>query len=228
MIHSLLQLRHFTLRIIGCLVFLALGMALQPVTRPFPSASSSTTQRFYRPSVDLPSETSIPSIADIQAKLPRRQHLRLVSTLDDLARIIQQCRESNEIVMIFWSASWCRSCHRLQSQLQHLVQRNTERPIRFLHIPSAQQYSLSSKEQDTPQKNLHALFGIRTVPFCHIYYPTYGLVEERKLTPSSPTALRTKNAICLGQLEQILQSYQEGYCTLPEDDDDGVISPAPY
>jgi thiol-disulfide isomerase/thioredoxin len=192
---------------------LTCAMALQPVTR---SSPSSTTQRYFRPSMDPPCETTspLPSLAEIQATIPKRRSMQLIHTLDDFYSIIEQCRKENEIAMVFWSASWCRSCHRLQPQLQQLIQRSTDRPIRFLQIANPQ-YSLSQhRPQGDGSQNLHALFGIRTVPFCHIYHPHYGLVEERKLTPSSSQ----RNAITVVQLDRLLQSYEQGSCSLEEED----------
>jgi thiol-disulfide isomerase/thioredoxin len=205
------------------------SLALQPVTRSF---SSSTTQRFYRSPFETASTSSPPSIAEIRAATSSLPNQSLpVHTLEDFARIIQQCQEANEIAMVFWSASWCRSCHRLQPQIQQLIQRSKDRPIRFLHIANPQ-YSLSTKpsslssssseQQRTNPQMLHALFGIRTVPFCHIYHPIYGLVEERKLTPSSPTnkssSTLRNTAISVAQLDRIPQSYIQGYCCLEEED----------
>jgi thiol-disulfide isomerase/thioredoxin len=193
---------------------LTFARALQPVARPSPS---STTQRYFRPSMDPPLETvaTSPSLAEMQAALPKRPSLQLIHTLDDFQRIIDKCRKENEFVMVFWSASWCRSCHRLQPQLQRLLQRSTDRPMRYLQIASPQ-YSLSQQGGGgSHHQNLHTLFGIRTVPFCHLYHPQYGLVEERKLTPSASP----RNAISVAQLDGILQSYQQGYCSLENDED---------
>jgi thiol-disulfide isomerase/thioredoxin len=202
-----------------------------------------------------------------------------ITTLDDFHGIVQECQENNQILIVYWSASWCRSCQRIQPLLHRLVQqqqqqqqqqlnhpntgiatatsttpvrndnvRGCHRPtaVRYVNIPI--HYSLSKpplpssssssppqhKYSHAPSPNLHAMFGIHTVPYCHIYHPNFGLVEECQLTSvskrnnhhpnntignfSSPkvgSSSRTKQPpITIQELASMVQSYQNGYCSL--------------
>jgi hypothetical protein len=57
--------------------------------------------------------------------------------------------------------------------------------------------------------NLHQGFGIQTLPFGHVYYPHAGLVEEMVISRKH-----------FPKFVRILQTYSEGQCLLPDDDEE--------
>jgi thiol-disulfide isomerase/thioredoxin len=151
-----------------------------------------------------------------------------VTTLQDFHTVIQECQVTNQLLIVHWSASWCRSCQRVapllhrtiqQIQIQQRVEHQKQQSngnsvhhvptkIRYINIPIL--YSLSSK-----QHNLHAMFEIHTVPYCHIYYPKIGLIDEFSLTTSN-TNKSTKTTIkSISEFSQLIESYMNGYCPVP-------------
>jgi thiol-disulfide isomerase/thioredoxin len=175
-----------------------------------------------------------------------------IITLEDFYNVIQECRVNNQLLLVHWSAPWCRSCqrvapllHRTIQQIQKLAQHQLEQGqpssiptnVRYINIPLL--YSLSSSSlkiqqslQQSSHHNLHAMFDITTVPYCHIYYPNIGLIQEFSITPnnnnnnkattktiSSTTRMNTKSnkittITTISELNQILESYMKGYCPI--------------
>jgi len=62
-------------------------------------------------------------------------------------------------------------------------------------------------EVPVTEKNsdLHQGLGVPSLPFCHIYHPTAGLVEEMKILKPQ-----------FSQLKKTLQWYVYGSCDLPD------------
>mmetsp|Transcript_6322 Transcript_6322/g.14275 ORF Transcript_6322/g.14275 Transcript_6322/m.14275 type:complete len:101 (-) Transcript_6322:252-554(-) len=54
---------------------------------------------------------------------------------------------------------------------------------------------------------IHKGLGIKTVPFAHIYHPTAGLVEERRMSRRH-----------ISNFGKVLQSYVKGDCSIVEGD----------
>ena len=164
-----------------------------------------------------------------------------ITTLDDFYQVIQECRQQNTLLMVHWSAPWCRSCQRVAPLLHRTIQQvlsllskssplsaTVEVPvvrrqkIRYVNIPLL--YSLStsnhyisstighetSKNQNHGRTNLHAMFDIRTVPYCHIYHPTDGLIDEFAITTAQITPRRRQQQYVtktIAELRQLLLSY---------------------
>lgn len=195
-----------------------------------------------------------PSAQTIATTSFRSSTTNTITTLDDFYNIIQECRKSNTLLVVHWSAPWCRSCqriapllHRTMQQLSQKSQTSTvavapttttanDRPkIRYVNIPLV--YSLStlshySNDIHTENKshphrtNLHAMFEIRTVPYCHIYHPTNGLVQEFALTTATSDQRKPpkqmnrnsnsnpmKSAKTVSELQQLLKSYLDTHRT---------------
>ena len=187
--------------------------------------------------------TTIPTPTPSHTLPARLGTATTITTLDDFSQVVQECRQSNTILMVHWSAPWCRSCQRIAPLLHRTVQQlskksfnstRTTTPIRFVNIPLL--YSLSTlshlpKDRTTEHKsapvqrtNLHAMFEIRTVPYCHIYHPSDGLVHECAITPNTNTSMASDNATqphprrvpklqsptsskTVSELHQLLESY---------------------
>ena len=170
---------------------------------------------------------TIPRTTTTTTTVPRST--TIITTLDDLYNVIQECRQCNTLLVVHWSAPWCRSCQRIAPLLHRTIQqlslksrtstvvaaatatvddRDRRSKIRYVNIPLL--YSLSTlhrhpnamnptKHTSHPPQhqrntNLHAMFEIHTVPYCHIYHPINGLVQEFTLTTTTTTTT-TKTAI---------------------------------
>ena len=161
-----------------------------------------------------------------------------ITTLDDFYKVIQECQQQNTILIVHWSAPWCRSCQRIAPLLQRMIQQvavlanksstssspGIPRPnIRYVNIPLL--YSLSTLNQDNSsidhhqhqhqhpnqnhRTNLHAMFDIRTVPYCHVYHPTDGFIQEFTITTKTqkvPTK-KTQPTKTILEVQQLLESY---------------------
>lgn len=165
-----------------------------------------------------------------------------ITTLDDFYKVIQECQQQNSLLIVHWSAPWCRSCQRIAPLLQRMIQQvavlanklssssttspGIHRPnIRYVNIPLL--YSLSTLNQDNSsidyhhhqqqhpnqnhRTNLHAMFDIRTVPYCHIYHPTDGFIQEFTITTNSKTkkvpTKKSQPTKTILEVQQILESY---------------------
>jgi hypothetical protein len=56
--------------------------------------------------------------------------------------------------------------------------------------------------------NLHQGLGVTSLPFAHIYHPSAGLVEERRMTRKF-----------FPEFESSLHSYIIGSCDIPDDEE---------
>mmetsp|Transcript_40146 Transcript_40146/g.60257 ORF Transcript_40146/g.60257 Transcript_40146/m.60257 type:complete len:96 (+) Transcript_40146:30-317(+) len=77
----------------------------------------------------------------------------------------------------------------------------------FFYRAAAKYPNVSFVEVPVTEKNahLHQGLGVPSVPFGHIYHPEAGLVEEQKISKKF-----------FPQFEQILETYVNGVCELPE------------
>lgn len=114
------------------------------------------------------------------------ENYKLVHTLEEYKAVVAD--EKEKIVVVVFFATWCKVCRRIIPLLLHVARTNPN--VLFTGVP------ISSKNID-----LHQGLGVERVPFCHIYHPDGGLVEELRLTRKSFSDFKTK-----------LKWYTDGFC----------------
>jgi thiol-disulfide isomerase/thioredoxin len=119
----------------------------------------------------------------------------LVDNIMDYKSIVVE--ETQQLVIVFFHAVWCKSCRVTKPLFQKVCQENSNQ-VKFVHVPL-------TKSTAYLQQGL----GVPSVPYVHIYHPNTGLVEEMKLSKHYFQDFRNK-----------LQTYVQGYCFV--DDSDNV------
>lgn len=95
-----------------------------------------------------------------------------VESLEQYADVISQGRKENKVVVVRFTATWCKTCHFLRPAFNRLASSNSQ--VIFVDVPVTES-----------NVNLHQGLGVDSVPFGHIYHPQNGLVEECKLSRKS-------------------------------------------
>mgnify|MGYP000234371119 CR=1 FL=1 len=95
-----------------------------------------------------------------------------VESLEEYADVISQGRTENKVVVVRFTATWCKTCHFLRPAFNRLASSNSQ--VIFVDVPVLDRNA-----------NLHQGLGVDSVPFGHIYHPQNGLVEECKLSRKS-------------------------------------------
>jgi thiol-disulfide isomerase/thioredoxin len=122
-------------------------------------------------------------------------------TLQDYKRIVVDESQHQMVVVCFY-AHWCRACKAVQPMFrklarEHSFSSSSSLPVKFVRVPL------------TPTNGfLHDGLGVPSLPYAHIYHPTAGLVEERKI-----------NKRVFADFEKVLETYVQGQCDLEDDDD---------
>jgi thiol-disulfide isomerase/thioredoxin len=114
-----------------------------------------------------------------------------VRTLKDYKRVVIDETEEDQLVVVWFYSPWCRSCKGVSKGVQALS-REYKEAIKFVQVPVLPENAA-----------LHQGLGVKSVPFVHVYHPTEGLMEERKLTRKY-----------LPGFHKLLQDYQRGECSL--------------
>ncbi len=120
--------------------------------------------------------------------------VQMVDNIHDYKDIVVD--EKEQIVVVRFFASWCRSCKASKPMFSKLVRTFSDSSVKFVEVPL-------TKETAYLQEGL----GVPSVPYAHIYHPEVGLVEEMKV--SKPH---------FGEFSQRLNSYVVGSCDLPQDE----------
>ena len=102
----------------------------------------------------------------------------------------------DRIVCVRFYAPWCKACKAIEGKFRRLAKDYPE--VKFVEVPVTKDNAM-----------LHQALDIPSLPFAHIYEPTVGLVEERKI-----------NKNVFKEFKMTLNQYVEGECELMEDDDD--------
>lgn len=125
--------------------------------------------------------------------------VHLVDNIHDYKNIVAE--EKDQIVVVRFFASWCRSCKTTKPLFNKLVQSFSDSSVKFVEVPL-------NKETAYLQEGL----GVPSVPYAHIYHPEAGLVEEMKISkPHFSTFIES------------LRSYVVGSCDVP-DEEDNIIT----
>lgn len=124
------------------------------------------------------------------------QTIHTVDNIEDYKRVVVD--EKDDIVVVRFHASWCRSCKTSEPVFKRLMKKFSG--VKFVQVPL-------TKETAYLQEGL----GVPSVPFAHIYHPDAGLVEEMKV--SKPH---------LKKFDESVASYVKGSCDLPRDNDEDL------
>jgi thiol-disulfide isomerase/thioredoxin len=136
----------------------------------------------------------IPNILK-RRKSKKHPTIQLVDNINDYKAAVVD--EKEQIVVVRFFASWCRSCKATKPLFNKLVRNFSDSRVKFVEVPL-------TKETAYLQEGL----GVPSVPFAHIYHPDGGLVEEMKV--SKPH---------FSKFSEKLNSYVVGSCDIPEDED---------
>jgi thiol-disulfide isomerase/thioredoxin len=148
---------------------------------------------------------------DIPSSTTTTSPVRIVTTLHEFQSVLAENNRQNQITVVRWYASWCRTCKVMQPFFDGLHRKypTATRNIQYVAIPFV------------PNVNDAFIAGmnIPSVPYVHMYHPQLGLIEQLKFKPQTAK-----------DFEQILQSYLVGSCPLVEydDDDHRFVYRAPY
>jgi len=126
----------------------------------------------------------------------QRSNFHFVDNIHDYKTIVAD--EKEQIVVVRFFASWCRSCKASKPQFNKVVTQFVPSNVKFVELP------LTKETQ-----YLHEGLGVPSVPFVHIYHPEAGLVEEMKM--SKPHFAKFVNT---------LKTYVDGSCDIVNDDND--------
>jgi len=120
-------------------------------------------------------------------------YINTIHTLQEYKREVAD--EHDKIVVVRFYAEWCRAC-RAVAPFYYRLAEEFENEIKFIEVP------ITDKNA-----NIHQGLEVPSIPFGHIYHPTGGLVEERRLKRMDfPT------------FDKILRSYYKGSCEFVVDE----------
>ena len=116
-----------------------------------------------------------------------------VRTLKDYKRVVIDENQEGQLVVVWFYSPWCRSCKGVSKGFQALS-REYHKDVKFVQVPVM-----------SDNATLHQGLGVKSVPFVHVYHPTEGLVEERRLTRKF-----------LPGFNKLLKDYRRGECSLEQ------------
>jgi thiol-disulfide isomerase/thioredoxin len=133
-------------------------------------------------------------------------NMRSIDTFDDLRKAVAE-EADGKMTVVRFHAPYCQSCKQMQPLLYNFARRNPD--INFIEV---------AYTQDQSNREIVDRLGVPSFPYCHVYHPTAGFVEE-----SSVNKKYFKDVV------KIIESYQDGGCDLPPDaDDDTGLFDSPY
>lgn len=116
-----------------------------------------------------------------------------VESLQDYKRVVGE--ERDRLVMVRFHATYCRACKAVTPHFYKLARAYPS--VVFVDIPVTEQNAV-----------LHQGLGVPSLPFCHLYHPTAGLVEEGSFTRKQ-----------VGAFQRKLRCYIQGKCALPDEEE---------
>jgi thiol:disulfide interchange protein len=138
----------------------------------------------------------VPRILRRYTDLRRSSPLVQVQTLQEYKQ--QVIQENDSLVVVFFTAPWCRTCQRLQPRIRAFTTATTTKGVKFVQMPMLTETTA----------HLCQGLGVSKFPMVHIYHPQAGLVEER-----------TINRRSFGDFQTVLQTYRQGLCAVEYNED---------
>lgn len=133
-------------------------------------------------------------------KLP--QNVQVIESLNEYKKVVAD--EKQKMVIVRFYAPWCRACKAVAPAFYHMAKGNPN--AIFVDVPVTEENS-----------NLHQGLGVDRLPFCHIYHPKAGLVEELRFTRQH-----------FREVSKIFKSYLTRECSDIEIDADTNMFSSPY
>mmetsp|Transcript_23306 Transcript_23306/g.55113 ORF Transcript_23306/g.55113 Transcript_23306/m.55113 type:complete len:346 (-) Transcript_23306:131-1168(-) len=120
-----------------------------------------------------------------------------IESLQDYKTIVGQ-ESQRRVVVVRFHATYCRACQAVAPYFLQLARKcctasNNKKDVLFVNVPVTNRNAA-----------LHRGLQVPSLPFCHVYYPGAGLVEERGVTRKQ-----------FADFTKTLQSYMRGSCPLP-------------
>lgn len=116
-----------------------------------------------------------------------------VTSLRDYKHLLNRAQDKLTVVRFY--ADYCRSCRAMTPAFYRLANASRQDQVQWAEVPV------------TPETSkIHQGLQVPSVPYGHIYHPIAGLVEELRLRKEF-----------LASFAQILKSYQDGECALPDE-----------
>ncbi|GMI37586.1 hypothetical protein TrCOL_g3547 [Triparma columacea] len=110
---------------------------------------------------------SLHATAEVQHANPAQ--VKRVTTIEAFREELVLSRAENKLLVVKFFAPWCKSCAKINLPFEKMSQMHLN--TNFIQVPV------------TPTNaDLHHGLGVPSLPFAHVYHPTAGLVEERRIT----------------------------------------------
>jgi thiol-disulfide isomerase/thioredoxin len=95
--------------------------------------------------------------------------VKRVATIEEFKEELTLSRAEGRLLVVKFHAEWCKSCAKIKLPFEAMSKSNPN--ANFIAVPV------------TPSNaDLHHGLGVPSLPFAHVYHPTAGLVEERRIT----------------------------------------------
>lgn len=91
------------------------------------------------------------------------------NTLQEYKKVVAD--ENERLVMVRFYSPWCKACKAMTPMWRRIAARYHRDNVKFVDVAATSENS-----------NLIDGLGVPAVPFCHIYHPDAGLVEESRFT----------------------------------------------
>ena len=193
-----------------------MAIALHPAQAFTPStpsqnaaAASKTSQRFSSIAINAPTSSISDTVQQLLEQKKQEQKSRIPQGLPNVfhATSQQECMDIVEnkldrLTVFKFYSNFCRACKQVAPRFDRLAKENPD--INVVHV------------QVTPA-NKHFVveeLGIPSLPYGGIFDPSMGLVETMNVKPQR-----------FADFEQIVCSYRDGECQLPEDETDALAAP---
>jgi thiol-disulfide isomerase/thioredoxin len=120
---------------------------------------------------------------------------QIIQTVETLTAYKDEVVNQNDLVVVRFYAPWCKSCKASFPQFKQLISKYPQ--VKYVQVPLTKETAY-----------IHEGLGVPSVPYAHIYHPTGGLVEEKKI-----------NKRVFGEFAETLDWYVRGECDLPVEEE---------
>lgn len=119
-------------------------------------------------------------------------NVQVVNSLSEYKTVVAD--EKDRIVVVRFHASWCRACKAVAPAFYRQAKKYPH--VSFVEVPVTEETA-----------EIHQGLDVPSVPFCHIYHPYGGLVEELRMSRKY-----------FPFVERALKNYVDESCDLPDGD----------